>query len=97
MSKLVPITKKEKAEANKRRKQSMEIEEEDEENRDWWTKYFSSLEAVAMVCKGEEEVVLCCNDILCVGKECIERIILMERMLIQFIEFSFFILLGILT
>lgn len=24
-------------------------EEEDEENRDWWTKYFSSLEAVAAV------------------------------------------------
>ncbi|MPC26740.1 Fer-1-like protein 6 [Portunus trituberculatus] len=48
VSKLVPITKKEKAEANKRRKQSMELEEEDEENRDWWTKYFASLEAVAL-------------------------------------------------
>ncbi|XP_050710389.1 otoferlin-like isoform X3 [Eriocheir sinensis] len=47
VSKLVPITKKEKAEANKRRKQSMEMEEEDEENRDWWTKYFASLETVS--------------------------------------------------
>ncbi|KAG0710969.1 Otoferlin [Chionoecetes opilio] len=48
ISKLVPITKKEKAEANKRRKQSMEMEEEEEDNRDWWTKYFAALEAVAM-------------------------------------------------
>ncbi|KAK8745029.1 hypothetical protein OTU49_000408, partial [Cherax quadricarinatus] len=48
VSKLVAVSKKEKAEANKRRKQSMEMEEEDEENRDWWTKYFASLEAVAL-------------------------------------------------
>ncbi|XP_064096144.1 otoferlin-like isoform X4 [Macrobrachium nipponense] len=47
VSKLVGTTKKEKTEANKRRKQSLEMEEEDEENRDWWTKYFASLEAVA--------------------------------------------------
>lgn len=43
------VTKKEKAEANRRRKQSIEVEEEEEENRDWWTKYFASLEAVAIV------------------------------------------------
>lgn len=49
VSKLVAVTKKEKSEANKRRKQSLEVEEEDEENRDWWTKYFASLEAVAVV------------------------------------------------
>ncbi|XP_042243483.1 otoferlin-like isoform X3 [Homarus americanus] len=48
VSKLVAVTKKEKSEANKRRKQSLDFEEEDEENRDWWTKYFASLEAVAL-------------------------------------------------
>ncbi|XP_069993363.1 otoferlin-like isoform X1 [Penaeus vannamei] len=48
VSKLVGVTKKEKAEANRRRKQSIEVEEEEEENRDWWTKYFASLEAVAI-------------------------------------------------
>lgn len=49
VSKLVAVTKKEKAEVNRRRKQSMDLEEDDEENRDWWTKYFASLEAVAQV------------------------------------------------
>ncbi|XP_047477393.1 LOW QUALITY PROTEIN: otoferlin-like [Penaeus chinensis] len=49
VSKLVGVTKKEKAEANRRRKQSLDVEEEEEENRDWWTKYFASLEAVAIV------------------------------------------------
>ena len=45
------VTKKEKTEANRRRKQSLDIEEDDEENRDWWTKYFASLEKVAQVRK----------------------------------------------
>ncbi|XP_069175829.1 otoferlin isoform X3 [Procambarus clarkii] len=48
VSKLVSVAKKEKAEMNKRRKQSIDVEEDDEENRDWWTKYFASLEAVVL-------------------------------------------------
>ncbi|KAK7066884.1 Protein kinase C conserved region 2 (CalB) [Halocaridina rubra] len=48
VSRVIGPTKKEKTEANKRRKQSLEIEEDEEENRDWWTKYFASLEAVAL-------------------------------------------------
>ncbi|XP_067008818.2 otoferlin [Anabrus simplex] len=41
-----PMTKKElKTEANRKRKQSLEKEDEDEGSRDWWTKYFASVEA----------------------------------------------------
>lgn len=36
----------------------MELEEEDEENRDWWTKYFASLEAVVLVSVGGQRGVL---------------------------------------
>ncbi|KAJ8897237.1 hypothetical protein PR048_002583 [Dryococelus australis] len=40
-------TRKEiKTEVNKKRKQSLTEEVEDESNRDWWTKYFASIEAM---------------------------------------------------
>ncbi|XP_046390175.1 otoferlin-like isoform X2 [Ischnura elegans] len=39
-------TKKEKTEANKKRKMSMDDGDDDEESRDWWTKYFASIEAM---------------------------------------------------
>ncbi|XP_073975608.1 otoferlin-like isoform X1 [Rhodnius prolixus] len=38
--------KDEKTEINKRRKRSMMLIDEDGENRDWWTKYFASVEAM---------------------------------------------------
>ena len=49
VSKLAGIPKKEKTEINKRRKQSLDLEDDEEENRDWWTKYFASLDAVSQV------------------------------------------------
>ena len=46
-----PASKKElKTEANKKRKQSLsEDTENDESSRDWWTKYFASIEAMIEV------------------------------------------------
>lgn len=38
-----------KTETNRKRKQSVEEFEEDDENRDWWTKYFASIEAMIEV------------------------------------------------
>ena len=48
-----PATKKElKTEANKKQKQSLpEDGDNDESSRDWWTKYFSSIEAMIEVNK----------------------------------------------
>lgn len=46
-----PANKKElKTEANKKRKQSLpEDTDNDESSRDWWTKYFASMEAMIEV------------------------------------------------
>lgn len=41
-----PIKKTQKTEMNRKRKQSLEEDVEDEENKDWWTKYFASVEAM---------------------------------------------------
>ncbi|KAF2368428.1 C2 domain [Trinorchestia longiramus] len=49
------ISKKEKTEANKKKQLSLEIEEDDEENRDWWTKYFASLDAAAQEAEKQSE------------------------------------------
>lgn len=38
-----------KTETNKKRKQSIEEMDEDDESRDWWTKYFASIEAMIEV------------------------------------------------
>lgn len=38
-----------KTETNRKRKQSVEDFDEDDENRDWWTKYFASVEAMIEV------------------------------------------------
>lgn len=48
-----PATKKElKTEANKKRKQSLpEDADNDESSRDWWTKYFASIETMIEVNK----------------------------------------------
>jgi hypothetical protein len=48
-----PATKKElKTEANKKRKQSLpEDADNDQSSRDWWTKYFASFEAMIEVNK----------------------------------------------
>lgn len=45
----MPSKKDLKTEVNKKRKQSMEEIENDEGNRDWWTKYFASIEAMIEV------------------------------------------------
>lgn len=45
-----PTSKREKTEMNRKRKMSMDDNgEEDEESRDWWTKYFASVEAMIEV------------------------------------------------
>lgn len=41
-----PIKKVQKTELNKKRKQSLDEDMEDEENKDWWTKYFASVETM---------------------------------------------------
>ncbi|KAF4526881.1 hypothetical protein B566_EDAN013792 [Ephemera danica] len=52
-------SKREKTELNRKRKMSMESgEEEDEESRDWWTKYFGSVEAMIEESKEARKEVL---------------------------------------
>ncbi|XP_047105001.1 otoferlin-like [Schistocerca piceifrons] len=42
----IPSKKDLKTEANRKRKQSIDEADNDESNRDWWTKYFASVEAM---------------------------------------------------
>lgn len=47
-----------KTETNRKRKQSVEDFDEDDENRDWWTKYFASVEAMIEVITYNKAVIL---------------------------------------
>ena len=44
-------SKREKTETNRKRKMSMtQSADDDEDSKDWWTKYFASVEAMIEVC-----------------------------------------------